>query len=200
MAVVLDIRTWHDRNDEPDDEALIAEVAGGNRSAFERLSRRHLRSSLALAQRVLGNAADAEEVVQDAFLQVWLHAADWRGDGAKFSTWLYRIVVNRSLDYRRRRTFAPLDEAMEIPSPVADAASLVSDRQMAAQVDAAISALPERQRQALALCYYGDVGCTEAAKILNISMSAMESLLVRARRTVRGRLAAIIGRADGDGK
>jgi RNA polymerase sigma-70 factor, ECF subfamily len=186
------------REGEPSDESLMAEVAAGDRRAFERLSRRHLRRSLALAHRVLGNPADAEEVVQDSFLQVWAHAASWRGDGSQFSTWLYRIVMNRCLDYRRRRTFEPLDEAGEVPAPVPDALSLVADRQIAARVDAAIAALPERQKAALSLCYYGDVGCGEAARILNVSMSAMESLLVRARRTVRSRLEAVIGRANGD--
>lgn len=194
-------RQEHDGSaDEISDEALMADVAAGSRAAFERLSRRHLRRSLALAHRVLGNAADAEEVVQDAFLQVWLHAGNWRGNGALFSTWLYRIVVNRCLDYRRRRAFAPLDDAADVPTPEPDALTLVADRQLAAKVDDAIAGLPERQRAALGLCYYGDIGCSQAAAILDISMSAMESLLVRARRTVRGRLGALIGRGDGDEK
>lgn len=188
-----------ERSDEPSDESLMAEVAAGNRRAFEQLSRRHLRRSLALAHRVVGNPADAEEVVQDAFLQVWACAASWRGDGSQFSTWLYRIVMNRCLDYRRRRTFSPLEDAGEIPAPQPDALAVVSGRQLAGRVEAAIAELPERQRVALSLCYYNDIGCTEAARILNVSMSAMESLLVRARRTVRSRLGAVIGQANGDG-
>lgn len=177
----------------------MADVAAGDRAAFEVLSRRHLRRSLALAYRILNNSADAEEVVQDAFMHVWEHAVNWRGDGSQFSTWLYRIVVNRCLDYRRRRTFAPIEDAVEVPAREADAFTVVQERQLASKVDAAIAALPERQRLALGLSYYADVGCSEAAHILNVSTSAMESLLVRARRAVRSQLRPVVGFAEEDG-
>ncbi|AWJ85980.1 RNA polymerase (plasmid) [Azospirillum sp. TSH58] len=186
--------------DEDDDESLMAETAAGNRAAFDRLTRRHLRRSLALAHRVVGNASDAEEVVQDAFLQIWTHADRWRGDGTRFSTWLYRIVVNRSIDYRRRKSFQPLDDAVEIVDPAVGADGLLAERQLSAAVDAAIAALPERQRAALSLCYYQEMNCAEASEVLNVSVSAMESLLVRARRMVRTRLNSLIRQKDGDEK
>lgn len=170
----------------------MAEVACGNRAAFTVLTRRHLRASIALSQRVVGNAADAEEIVQDAFLSVWRHADRWRGGQASFTTWLYRIVVNRSLDYRRRRGFAPLEEADAVPSEAPDAIARVTERQYAAVVDAAIAALPERQRAALSLCYYQELTCAEAAQVLKVSVSAMESLLVRARRVLRAKLDPMI--------
>ncbi|WP_448192415.1 RNA polymerase sigma factor [Azospirillum sp. sgz301742] len=179
--------------DELSDEALMAEVAAGSRPAFAVLSRRHLKRSLGLAQRIVGNAQDAEEVVQDAFLGVWRHADGWRGDGANFTTWLYRIVVNRGLDYRRRRGFAPLEEAEDLPAPAPDAYAVVAERQLAARVDTAIAALPDRQRAALSLCYYQDLTCAEAAAVLQVSVSAMESLLVRARRVLRAKLQPLIG-------
>jgi len=125
--------------EERSDEDLMAEIAGGDRAAFETLSRRHARRSLALASRVLGNGADAEEVVQDAFLRIWLHAADWRGRDSLFSTWLYRIVVNRCLDYRRRRSFEPIESAAEIPAATPDQLTVVSDRQLARKIDGAIA-------------------------------------------------------------
>lgn len=181
----------HDAEDS--DEALMAEVAAGDRAAFTALTRRHLKRSLALAQRIVGNAQDAEEVVQDAFLGVWRHADGWRGGEATFSTWLYRIVVNRSLDYRRRRGFAPLDEADGLPTPTPDACAAVAERQLAASVDTAIAALPERQRAALSLCYYQEMTCAEAAAVMQVSVSAMESLLVRARRILRAKLQPFIG-------
>lgn len=186
--------------DEDDDESLMAETATGNRAAFDRLTRRHLRRSLALAHQVVGNASDAEEVVQDAFLQIWTHADRWRGDGTRFSTWLYRIVVNRSIDYRRRKSFQPLDDAVEIVDPAVGADGLLAERQLSAAVDAAIAALPERQRAALSLCYYQEMNCAEASEVLNVSVSAMESLLVRARRMVRTRLNSLIRQKDGDEK
>ncbi|WP_247887161.1 RNA polymerase sigma factor [Azospirillum sp. SYSU D00513] len=184
--------------DEADDETLMAEVAAGDRAAFDVLARRHLRRSIAMAQKVVGNASDAEEVVQDAFVQVWTHADRWRGDGFRFSTWLYRIVLNRAIDYRRRRSFQPLDEAVELPDPSPGAERLIEERQMGAAVEAAIAALPERQRAALSLCYYQDMSCAEASEILQVSVSAMESLLVRARRMVRSKLNTVIRQKDGD--
>lgn len=166
----------------------MAEVAAANRVAFAVLARRHLKSSLALARRIIGNGHDAEEIVQDCFLQVWRHAPSWRGDGARFTTWLYRVVVNRSISYGRKRRFAPLDEALEVPSPQPDAYAETAARQMAARADTAIAALPERQRAALSLCYYQGLTCAEAAEVLQVSVSAMESLLVRARRVLRSQL------------
>lgn len=179
------------------DEALMADAAAGDRKAFGLLTRRHLRRSIALAQRVVGNASDAEEVAQDAFLQIWANADRWRGDGTRFTTWLYRIVVNRAIDYRRRRTFAPLDAAEEVADPAWSAETLVDGRKIGAEVDAAIAALPERQRAALSLCYHEEMSCAEASEVLQVSVSAMESLLVRARKTVRARLQPLIRQKDG---
>lgn len=180
-----------------DDETLMGEVAAGNRAAFDILSRRHLKRSLTLAQRVVGNAHDAEEVVQDAFLQIWTRADRWHDNGARFTTWLYRIVVNRAIDYRRRRSFDPLEEAGEMPDGGIDAETAVSDRQIAAAVDDAIGSLPDRQRAALSLCYYEELSCAEASEVMQVSVSAMESLLVRARRVVRSRLQPLIRQKDG---
>lgn len=176
----------------------MADVAAGDRAAFTQLTRRHLRRSLALAQRVAGNAQDAEEIVQDAFLGVWRHAESWRGGEASFATWLYRIVVNRCLDYRRRRGFAPLEEADDLPAPAPDAYAVVVERQLEASVDAAIAALPDRQRTALSLCYYQELTCAEAAQVMDVSVSAMESLLVRARRLLRAKLQPLIGSSGED--
>ncbi|RTR22411.1 sigma-70 family RNA polymerase sigma factor [Azospirillum griseum] len=179
------------------DEALMADAAAGDRKAFGLLTRRHLRRSIALAQRVVGNASDAEEVAQDVFLQIWANADRWRGDGTRFTTWLYRIVVNRAIDYRRRRTFAPLDAAEEMADPAWSAETLVDGRKIGAEVDAAIAALPDRQRAALSLCYHEEMSCAEASEVLQVSVSAMESLLVRARKTVRARLQPLIRQKDG---
>lgn len=186
-------------NDIPD-ENLIEDVAAGNRPAFEVLMRRHVKRSIAVADRILGDPGDAEDVVQEVFLQIWHHADRWRPGEGKFTTWLYRIVVNRSLDHRRRSRPLPLDDsALDRPSADPDAEAVLSERQLARQADAAVAALPERQRTALALCFYDELTCREAAKAMNVSVSAMESLLVRARRTVRERLWPLIRPSEGGG-
>lgn len=175
----------------------MVDIAAGRRAAFDVLCARHLKRSLRLAHRVQPRWQDAEEIVQDAFLQVWERADQWRPDGAKFTTWLYRIVVNRAVDYRRKRSFAPLEDAGERESPDPGAETAVEERQLAAHVDAVLADLPERQRAALGLCYYEDMTCAEAAEAMEVSVSAMESLLVRARRTARARLQDIVGWGGG---
>lgn len=177
----------------------MAAVAAGERAAFDVLCRRHLQRCARLAYRVRPCWRDAEEIAQDAFIQVWERAATWRDDeGARFSTWLYRVVVNRAVDYRRRhKPFAPLEDAGDPPSPDLGAEAAVEERQLSACVDAVIADLPERQRVALALCYYDELTCAEAAKVMEVSVSAMESLLVRARRAARAKLRDVAGLTGG---
>lgn len=176
---------------EPDDDTLLARAAGGDRRAFALLARRHTPKALSVAQRILGSAAEADEVVQEAWLRVWNKAGQWRPDGtARFSTWLHRIVVNLCLDRRRRPVMAGLEEAPEEEDPTPSAPDLLARRQVDGQVAGALAELPERQRAALSLCYYEELTAVEAGRILDLSVAAMESLLARARRALRARLAA----------
>ncbi|MBB4264697.1 sigma-70 family RNA polymerase sigma factor [Roseospira visakhapatnamensis] len=163
----------------------MAEVAAGDRGAFSCLTRRHVPGCLRVAARIVGNAHDAEEIVQESLLQVWRHASDWRGDGARVGTWLYRIVVNRAISHRRKRRFEPLDAALEVPDSGPDPQAETEARDLAARAEAAIAALPDRQKAALSLCCYEGLTCAESAQVLGVSVSTMESLLVRARRAVR---------------
>ena len=98
------------------DEALMARVARGDELAFRQLSRRHLPAMLGLARRILGNAADAEDVAQEAMLRVWTHAPRWQPLAA-FRTWLTRVVVNLCLDRKRRAPWVALEAAGEIVDP-----------------------------------------------------------------------------------
>lgn len=126
-------------------------------------------------------------------------APGWRDDGpARFSTWLYRVVLNASIDRRRRRSFAPLDEA----SDAVDDAPSGYDDAMACErrhlVLSAIAQLPERQRAALSLHYFAEISAREVAEILGVSLSALEALLVRGKRALRKDLtgAGISGLGD----
>src|SRR5882762_6988628 len=102
--------------DGPADHDLMARTALGDARAFQTLARRHGGRALALARRILGNDAVAEEIVQDAFLRVWTHAPRWRPEAA-FRTWLYRIVVNLCLNARRRPADLPLEAAGDVADP-----------------------------------------------------------------------------------
>lgn len=175
----------------PADDALLARVALGDQAAFRLLAERHVKRALAIAQRTLGNAADAEEVVQEAMLKVWTHAGEWHPRGARFSTWLYRVVVNLALDRVRRPRAAAGGEAMDhVADPAPGPGDHAEGAEIRRAINAALGEMPERQRMAVVLCYFEDLSCAEAARVMDVSVSTMESLLVRGRRSLRGKLTA----------
>jgi RNA polymerase sigma-70 factor, ECF subfamily len=181
------------------DDALMARAGRGDKSAFAVLVRRHLARATAIAQRILGNRSDAEEVVQEAFLRCWQKAPDWQpaespgsaakaGERAQFATWLYRVLTNLCLDRRRRPQPVELEAAGEIADTRDDGFAQTERGEIGKRVAEAMAKLPDRQRAALALCYYEDLGNIEAAAALDISIGALESLLVRGRRALRDSL------------
>jgi RNA polymerase sigma-70 factor, ECF subfamily len=181
------------------DDALMARAGRGDKTAFAVLVRRHLARATAIAQRILGNRSDAEEVVQEAFLRCWQKAPDWQpaespgsaakaGERAQFATWLYRVLTNLCLDRRRRPQPVELEAAGEIADTRDDGFAQTERSEVGKRVAEAMARLPDRQRAALALCYYEDLGNIEAAAALDISIGALESLLVRGRRALRDSL------------
>lgn len=171
------------------DRELMAAVGRGDGRAFARLVGRHYGWALGFTDRMLGARHEAEDLVQTAFLRVWQGAALWE-PGARFSTWLYRVLYNLCVDqFRARNTAAgvPLDgdlaEALADEAPGSE--ERVSDMQRGARVRMALAALPARQRAALVLCYYEELSQVEAAALLGVSEGALESLLSRGRATLR---------------
>lgn len=178
------------------DEDLMMRIGNGDRAAFGELVRRHLSRAVAIAQRVTGSRGDAEEIAQEAFLRVWTKAATWRSAegevrGARFTTWLYRVVVNLGIDRKRRPAMSALEAAGDPADPADSALHTLEKGQLSTRVAAAVAALPERQRAALTLCFYEGLSNREAADILALSPGAVESLLVRARRSLRDALAGV---------
>ncbi|HWA89285.1 MAG TPA: RNA polymerase sigma factor [Rhizomicrobium sp.] len=170
------------------DTDLVARAGRGDRAAAQALMARHLPKMMTLARRMLGSQAEAEDAVQEAFLKLWTHAARWQPGKAKFETWLYRVTMNKCYDRLRRRPAAPLDEAAEVVDPAPPADSVLENSALAGEIEAALAALPERQRAAILLCHHQERGNIEAAEILGISVEALESLLARGRRALRARL------------
>jgi len=178
------------------DEELMIRIGNGDRVAFGELVRRHLNRAVAVAQRVTGSRGDAEEIAQEAFLRVWTKAPSWRSAegeyaGARFTTWLHRVVVNLGIDRKRRPAMSALEAAGDPVDPAESALRSLEKAQLSRRVAAAVAALPERQRAALALCFYEGLSNREAADILALSPGAVESLLVRARRSLREALAGV---------
>ncbi len=174
-----------------DDDALVALVASGDAGACRELAARHLDRIVAFAYRMVGSHADAEDVAQETFVRLWTHAADWRPGGPRLTSWLHRVALNLCHDRHRRHREQPLETAADPEDPTPSAGERLASRDVVDHVRAALDTLPERQRAAIALCHYQELGNLEAAEALEISVEALESLLARGRRTLRARLAAI---------
>ncbi len=168
-----------------DDEALMRRIAGGDEQAFRLLADRHLGRMLRLAGKMLGSAADADDVAQEALLRVWSHAGRWRPARAKLTTWLYTIVYRLCLDRLRRPVSAPLDAGYEAEDPAPSALDGLSRAHDLQRLAAAMKALPDRQRAALTLFYYEEMSGPEAAEIMGLGVRAFWSLLHRARSMVQ---------------
>lgn len=174
--------------DEDADATLMQRVACGDEKAFQKLLRRHLASAVRLASRVLGNTSAAEDIAQQAFIRVWQHAGNFEDPekkGARFSTWLYRIVVNLCIDEKRKRKFDNIEDLPELVDGALDAEKALRQKEQAIRVREALQQLPERQRMAFVLCFYEGYSNKEAADMMGIGLKAVESLLVRARKFLR---------------
>ncbi len=176
--------------DSEDDDALMSRSAAGDRRAFSLLVARHAERVRAVALRFSGNAADADDVTQQAFLAAWRDAANWQRGRARFSTWIYRVAVNRCIDLARRRrvrSWLSLDAVAEPEDAAPGAAELAVQRSELAAVRRDILALPEKQRAALLLAVQAEKSTAEIGEALGVSAGAAEQLLVRARRALRQR-------------
>ncbi|HXZ47192.1 MAG TPA: RNA polymerase sigma factor [Pseudolabrys sp.] len=166
------------------DEALMVRVARGDERAFQLLARRHTPVMLGLARRILGNAAEAEDVVQEALIRVWTNAPRWQ-PLALFRTWLTRVVVNLCLDRKRRVPWVDLEAAGEIVDPTPGASEKAEGDEQERMVAAAIDKLPARQRSAVMLTYGEGMSNAQVAEILDTSVSAVETLLMRGKQNLR---------------
>ena len=175
--------------DRPDPE-LLRLVGRGDPAALRGLVFRHLPRILRIAERITGNPADAEEIAQETMIRVWRAAREWNPQGARFDTWLYRVVVNLCIDRRRKRNPESLDGVPEMASPDRGALADVHYGQMNALVRRLLECLPEKQRIALVLSYYEELNSREVAEIMEISPGAVLGLLFRGRQTLKGMLTA----------
>lgn len=168
------------------DDALMVLFSNGDADAASTLAYRHTPHVLALAYRMLGDQAEAEDVVQDALMRLWKIAPDWRQGEAKVSTWLYRVASNLCTDRLRKhagkRRTADINSVAEPAdgAPSVEASLIGKDRADALQN--ALKMLPERQRQAVSLRFLQELSNPEVAEVMEISVDAVESLLARGKR------------------
>ncbi len=178
--------------DQVSDEAMLVLYANGDPQAARLLTQRLAPRAFAFAMRLLGDGAEAEDVVQEAMLRLWRVAAEWRQGEAKISTWLYRVVVNLATDRlraRKRRPSVAIDEKVDPASdaPTAEASLIDMDRMTALQQ--ALLALPDRQRQAVILRHIEGLSNPEIAAVMEIGVEAVESLTARGKRALAQALA-----------
>jgi RNA polymerase sigma-70 factor (ECF subfamily) len=180
---------WPDK----DDQELLALIQGGSHQAFAELVQRHTERFYRLAYRYVQNRETAEDLVQDAFVGLWANPASWRAErNSKFTTWFYRIVVNLCLDWQKKKRPLPLNEEM----PLADERESVDEAMIRIQeqklLEKEIAALPERQRTALNLCFDEGLTNQEAAESMGLNLKALQSLIMRAKTTLKKRMKAYL--------
>jgi RNA polymerase sigma-70 factor (ECF subfamily) len=176
-------------SDENGDEIdLLARVVAGEAEAFRGLVDRHLPTVLAIARRMLRDDAEAEDVAQETLLRLWRNAAGLELGPHGVRPWLRRVASNLCIDrVRARRNTLVVEQVPEESAPASQVRHL-AERELGQRVDAALQALPERQRLALTLFHYEGMSQIEVGEVLGISDEAVESLLARARRTLKAAL------------
>ena len=182
------------------DAALMLLVKQGDSGAFEQLVDKYKQPVMNLAFRMLRDAAEAEDLAQNVFVQVYKSAHRYEV-ASKFSTWLFTIARNLSLNEIRRRSRHPAD-SMDANHPEQDDQPLRQyedkktfsppDRllhgELEQKIDEAMAELPENQRTAILLCRQDELSYEEIAKVLDCSLSATKSLIHRGRETLKQKL------------
>ena len=162
------------------DEELMQAASGGDMEAFGELVRRHERSAWNAAWRLLGDAAEAEDAAQDAFLKI-LDAAPRYRPTASFRTYLYRVVTRLCLNRMEKRGPQYVDRLPVSPSADPGPPETLARRETAHAVRHALNALPPRQRAALILRHYEDMSYQKIAETMDTSVKSVERLLGRGR-------------------
>lgn len=171
-----------------EDGPLLAASAAGDQRAFARLLERHYKSVYRVAWRMMNGNAEAEDVTQEAFLKLWHNPGQLREPRA-LRGWLMRVASNLALDRLRRKPHDELDVVENIADPTQSTSSELDRKAVRLRIDHAIARLPERQKLALALVYFEGLGNIEAAAAMETTVEAVESLLGRAKRSLKEELA-----------
>jgi len=171
-----------------EEAAVLARIRNGDNAAFRVLIDRHTGTLLAVARRMLKMEGDAEDIVQEALVRVWHHAGTLELGPGGLRPWLRRVVTNLCLDHlRRHRLTSVVAEVPETPEAPEQGRGL-EEADLAKRVGVALDALPERQRVALTLFHFEGLSQIEVGDMLGITDEAVESLLARARRTLKATL------------
>ncbi len=172
--------------DQLSDEALLEQIKLGSKPAFKILVERYLNKIWRLSFNILNNRQDAEDVTQEVFINVWNHRDQWDAGEAKFSTWLYRVAFNKSIDFKRRQrqNHVVLDDGIEETGKGAE--TITAERQQQAIFMECIKKLPEKQMMCLLLYYYEELNIPSICDRLQTTEDSVRSLLKRGRQNLKG--------------
>lgn len=172
------------------DEALMAAIQAGDRQAYAQVVNNHVRPVNRYIVRMLGSQSDAEDIAQETFLRLWTQAHTWQPGKAALSTWLHRIAHNLCIDYLRRDKSGVSSEYLDDYATEESPEKSFAQKAGLEALEKAMQQLPERQRSALILTHYQGLANREVAEIMDISVDALESVLARARRSLKTQLLA----------
>lgn len=164
------------------DEALLVLYANGDPGAARALTLRLTPRVLGFAARMLSDRTEAEDVAQEAMLRLWRMAPDWQQGEARVATWLYRVASNLCLDRLRRSRPRGLGDVAEPEDTTPGVISRMIEADRVLALDAALAALPDRQRQAVVLRHIEGLSNPEIAAVMDIGVEAVESLVARGKK------------------
>ncbi len=162
----------------------ITRAVAGDRAAQAVLVNRNMPVIFRVAYRMLGDKAEAEDVVQETFIRAWKVLPDWEPK-AKFSTWACTVALNICRDRLRKHKPVLMETLPERVDGDLRPEQALASAQAVSGIEAMIAALPERQKEALSLCALEGMGNKDAAEVMGVTVHALEGLLGRARRTLR---------------
>jgi len=190
------------------DQALVERVQKGDKAAFELLVAKYHRKIIRLVSRLVRDAAEVEDVTQEAFIKAYRALPQFRGESA-FYTWLYRIAVNTAKNHlatqgrraptsteanaEEAETFAEADQLRDINTPE----SLLMSKQIAQTVNAAMEALPDELRTAITLREIEGLSYEEIAEAMGCPIGSVRSRIFRAREANASRLRPLLDTPDG---
>ncbi len=180
------------------DQELVKQIQVEHSStAFSQLVERYQLKVLRICKGFVSQMADAEDITQDVFIEVLRSIGSFRGE-SQFSTWIYRIAVNKSINFinkkKRERIFQSIEgffhKGSEIVYNLSDEGQFAADKALGinetrALLKRALNGLPENQRIAFVLAKYQDLSYKEIAEVMGLSLSAVESLLFRAKSNLQ---------------
>jgi len=181
-----------------DDIQIAQEIALGNQKVFEDFFNQHKLKVMNLCYGMVHNKDNAEDLVQDIFLEIYSSAKNFKGK-SKLSTWLYRIAINKTINYLRKekikKFFVNIDDVEHILQTDDRADLSIEEKEKINNLHKVIDILPSKQKEAIILFIYNELPQKEIAEIMNSSLASIEVLIHRAKKTIKNKTDNIYGNA-----